>query len=174
MIPRTLSTALMLLAPSTALADLVASFTEASPVDLIVVENRSACDLYDFGLQIDLRGSAGGLVFDITEGGAGASIYQPFEILEGREAVRSFAPVRDGDRVASILFGTLEANRRVIFTVDIDDTAADSSWGQTVIDGPEIAGATLILTMTGEAPKTAVFQPDGKAAARLPDCGPVS
>jgi hypothetical protein len=154
--------------------DLSVSVTESSPVDLIVVENRTGCDLYDFGLQIDLRSSAGGLVFDISEGGAGASVYQPFEILEGREAVRSFSPVRDGDRIASIQFGTLEAGRRVIFMVDVDDTATDGAWGQTVIDGAEIAGTGLVLTMVGETPSTAVFLPDGQATLRIRGCGPVS
>ncbi|WP_420405590.1 hypothetical protein [Nisaea sp.] len=166
--------ALILSALPAAAEDLSVSFTEASPVDLIIVENRSECDLYDFGLQIDLRSSAGGLVFDISEGGAGASVYQPFEVLEGRTSVRSFTPVRDGDRVASILFGTLEAGQRVIFTVDVDDTAADSAWGQTVIDGVEIAGAAIVITMVGEAPSTSVFLPDGQATARLRGCGPVS
>ncbi|UUX49508.1 hypothetical protein NUH88_19170 [Nisaea acidiphila] len=161
-------------APAAAAEDLSVTFTEASPVDLIIVENRSTCDLYDFGLQIDLRSSAAGLVFDISEGGAGASVYQPFELLEGREAVRSFAPVRDGDRVASILFGTLEAGQRVIFTVDVDDTSAESAWGQTVIDGAEIAGATIVITTVGEEPSTAFFLPDGRATAKLRGCGPVS
>ncbi|WP_193182024.1 hypothetical protein [Nisaea sediminum] len=166
--------AVLLLPPSTVLADLAVSFTESSPVDLIVVENRSDCDLHDFGLQIDLRSSAGGLVFDISEGGAGASVYQPFEILEGREAVRGFSPVRDGDRTASIQFGTLEARRRVIFMVDVDDTLTDGAWSQTVIDGLEIAGTGLILTMVGEAPSTVVFLPDGQATLQIRGCGPVS
>lgn len=171
---RTLFTALFFLLPSAALADLVVTITESSPTDLITVENRTDCDLYDFGMQIDLRASAGGLIFDISEGGAGASAYQPFEILQGASAVRSYARVTDGDRVAFVEFATLEAGQRVIFMVDMDDTLPDDTFGQTVVDGPEIAGAAIVLTSVGEEPSTAVFLPDGSATARLSGCGPVS
>jgi len=165
---------LLSLLPSAAMADLVVTFIEASPSDLFIVQNRTDCDFYDFGLQIDLRSSAGGLLFDISEGGAGASVYEPFGIAEGRDAVRSFAPVTDGDRVASILFDQLEGRGHVIFTVDVDDTLTEGPYGQTVIDGSEIAGAMLSVTTVGEAPSTAVFLPDGHATVKLRGCGPVS
>lgn len=163
-----------LLAPAPAAADLAVRFVEASPTDLIFVENLEACDLYDFTLVIDLGSSAGGLIFDVSEGGAGASMYQPFEILEGHKGVRQVARVLDGDRVASIRFDYLEAKGRVIFMVDVDDTAPDSAWGQTVIDGTEIAGAAIIVATVGEEPSRSVFLPDGRAVARLRGCGPIS
>lgn len=165
---------LMFLIPSTALADLVVTISEASPTDLITIENQSDCDLYDFNMQLDLRSSAGGLIFDITAGGAGASVYQPFEILEGQSAVRNFARVTDGEQVGFIEFSTLEAGQRVIFMVDMDDTQADSTFGQTVLDGAEIAGAVVVLTTAGEEPFTSVFLPDGSATVKFGGCGPVS
>jgi hypothetical protein len=174
MTTRALLTALLYLLPSAALADLVVTFIEASPSDLFIVENRNDCEYYDFGMQIDLRSSAGGLLFDITEGGAGASVYEPFGIAEGRDAVRSFSPVTDGDRVASILFDRLEGRGRVIFTVDVDDTLPDGPYGQTVVDSSEIAGAMIVITTVGQEPATAVFLSDGRATAQLTGCGPVS
>ena len=68
---RALLTALFSLLPSAAPADLAATFIEASPSDLFIVENRDDCEYYDFGMQIDLRSPAGALLFDSTEGGAG-------------------------------------------------------------------------------------------------------
>lgn len=171
---RILFPALMFLIPSTALAELVVTISEASPADLITIENQSDCDLYDFNMRLDLRSSAGGLIFDITEGGAGASVYQPFEILDGQSAVRDYARITDGDQVAFIEFATLEARQRVIFMVDMDDTLADSTFGQTVLDGAEIAGAVVVLTTTGEEPSTAVFLPDASATLKFRGCGPVS
>ena len=171
---RTFLTALLSLLPSAALADLAVTFIEASPSDLFIVENLNDCEYYDFGMQIDLRSSAGGLLFDISEGGAGASVYEPFGIAEGRDSVRSFAPVTDGDRVASILFDRLEGRGRVIFTVDVDDTLPEGLYGQTVIDSSEIVGAMIVITTVGQDPATAVFLPDGRATAQLQGCGPVS
>lgn len=169
-----LITALVSLLPSAVLAEIVVTIAESSPTDLITIENRTDCDFYDFGMQIDLRNSAGGLIFDISEGGAGASGYQPFEILQGGSAVRNYARVSDGDRVAFIEFATLEAGQRVIFMVDMDDTLPDNAFGQTIVDGAEIAGAVIVLTAVGEEPSTAIFLPDGRATAQIRSCGPVS
>ena len=174
MTSRALLTALFSLVPSAALADLVVTFIEASPSDMFIVENPNDCEYYDFGMQIDLRSSAGGLLFDIAEGGAGASVYQQFGISEGRDAVRSFAPVTDGDRVASILFNRIEGRGRVVFTVDVDDTLPEGPYGQTVVDSSEIAGAMIVITTIGQDPVTAVFMPDGRATAKVQGCGPVS
>lgn len=174
MIHRILISALAALLPSAALAELSVTFIESAPKDQFIVENRTDCDFYDFGIGIDLRSSAGGLLFDISEGGAGASVYQPFEVAEGRESVRSFAPVTDGDRVVTVIFSQLERQGRVIFTVDVDDTLNDGPFGQTMIDGSEIAGATVTITMVGETPSTTVFLPNGKATSKLRGCGPVS
>ncbi|MEO9903870.1 hypothetical protein [Nisaea sp.] len=171
---RALIIILFILLSSAARADLAVTFVEAAPKDLFIVENRMDCDLYDFGLQIDLRSSAGGLLFDISEGGAGASVYQPFEIAEGHGAIRSFEPVTDGDRVVSILFDRLDGRSRVVFTVDVDDTLPEGPYGQTMIDGLEIAGSKVFMTMVGEPPSMAAFLPSGEATVKHRGCGPVS
>ncbi len=171
---RALLIVLAIMLPSAARADLAVTFVEAAPKDLFIVENRTDCDLYDFGLQIDLKSSAGGLLFDISEGGAGSSVYQPFEIAEGHGSIRSFEPVSDGDRVVSILFDRLGGRSRVVFTVDVDDTLPEGPYGQTMIDGSEIAGSMLFITTVGEAPSTAAFLPNGEATVKPGGCGPVS
>lgn len=166
--------ALLLALPTTALADLTVSFEEAAPTDFFIVENESDCELRDFVLRIDLNGTAGGLLFDVTAGGAGLSVYQPFQIAEGRESIRSFGEVSDGDRVATIEFARLEGRDRVVFTGDVDDTLANGPMGQTMIDGSEIAGAGISINLPGDPPVTAVFGPNGRAAAKLKGCGPIS
>lgn len=154
--------------------ELSLTFVESAPVDLLIVENQSDCDLHDFKMRIDLAPSAGGLLFDVSEGGAGASAYQPFELLEGHGAVRAFAQVEDGDRQALIEFNHLEARARVIFMIDLDNTLTQSAFGQTIVDAPEIAGATVTIITAGEAPLVSQFHPDGRAETRLGGCGPIS
>jgi len=171
---RTLLGTLLFLAPLQAKADLAVTFKEAAPKDRFIVENRSQCDLRNFGLKIDLRGSEAGLLFDTTPGGAGLNVAQPFEVVEGAESVSAPITVADGDRVAQVQLRGLPMKSRIIFTVDVDDSLIDGLMGRTMVANSEIAGATVVLSMPEGVPVTAAFTEDGMATAPIGGCTPVS
>lgn len=157
-----------------AAADLAVRFEESAPKDRFIVENQSGCNLAGFEMIIDLRGSAAGLLFDITPGGAGENVSQPFEIAEGEQSVKSVIDVVDGDRVAKVAFQGLAKQSRVVFTVDVDDSLVNGLRGRQMIDASEIAGATIVLTAPDSAQTTAAFLTDGNAVAPVPGCENVS
>lgn len=167
---RPLSLMLLILAAmvtSPASAQVVVTFEEDAPTDRITVINETACDLVDFDLEIDLRGSAGALIFDVTEAGAGYSVSQPFGIAEGVESVKFGTQVLDGDRSVRVSFHHLQRGKRVVFTADLDDTVVSGPLGPTMITPDELAGATAILYLRSYDPVPAIFGVDG--AARLPN-----
>lgn len=150
-----------------AFAQIVVGFEEDAPTDRITIINQTACDLVDFDIEIDLRGSAGSLIFDVTEQGAGFNVAQPFGIAEGAQSVIAGTQVLDGDQSVRVSFSQLERGGRVVFTADLDDTVMGGPLGPTMISPDEIAGATAILYLRTYDPVTAFFRNDG--AARLPN-----
>ena len=61
-------------------ADIVVNFVESAPKDRFVIENTGECEFENLVVEIDLSGSAGGLIFDTTATGAGVEVFQPFEV----------------------------------------------------------------------------------------------
>jgi len=151
-----------LLMTTTALADLRVIFEEGAPKDTFRIENTGACDLTGTQVQLDLAGSAGGLIFDVTGSGAGVQVFQPFEIVEGRDALRSVPAVVDGQTRLELDIVSLAPGDAVAFTIDVDDTKGQRA---TMITGAEIAGAYVAYIRQG-APVRATFST--KSVASLP------
>ena len=143
--PKPLSLACIVLALSASplSAMIRAEFREGAPKDSFVLTHDGACPLGPLSVEIDLSGSAGGLIFDVTERGAGLSVYQPFEVEEGAALLASVSDVRDGDTALRLDLRAFPPGETIRFTIDLDDTAGAS---QTVISEAEIAGATLRVT----------------------------
>lgn len=127
-------------------ANLDARFVEGAPKDRFEFTNRSACALANAEITVDLRTSPAGLIFDTTSTGAGVEVFQPFELVEGAQALSSHTPVNDGDTQVVLTVRSLAPGARIAFTVDVDDTISQRG---ITIAGSEIEGATVRLTAGG-------------------------
>jgi len=170
MIGNTLKTIVALavasLVASPSLADVKVAFIEGAPKDKFFVTNGGVCDLLAAKVTIDLSGSASGLVFDVTDTGPGVEVFQPLQIVSGRQLVSRTTNVSDGDRSVTLGLDGLTTGQVVSFTIDVDDT--NGSREITVTDG-EIRGATVrVVTQNGQF--TDAFVANSEAMVRIPDC----
>lgn len=155
-------TGAMLLAAAPALADVEVRFIEGAPKDRFVIRNAGACDLERAEIVIDLSGSVGALVFDTTPTGAGVEVFQPFEMVEGANALNGLPEVGDGDMAIAMSVARLGAGGTIAFTIDVDDTLG--SRAITVTDG-EISGAEVRAIVERTTSRGAF---DGASVARVP------
>jgi hypothetical protein len=133
-------------------ADINVRFVESAPKDRFVIKSDT-CPLSNVDVLIDLSGSAGALIFDVTAAGAGVEVFQPVEIqTEGVVA----APVVDGDQQLSFSISELSAGEDVVISADLDDVLAESALGQIRVAGSELDGAVVQMTIDGQS-QTAVF-----------------
>lgn len=147
---RTLFAAIFsLCAVTSAQASVEVRFYEGAPKDRFTIMNTGECMLTDFELVINLDGSAGGLLFDTTENGAGVEVYQPFEVSEGVMELQS-GKVFDGDRSLSLRILELPVAGQASFTIDVDDTLKNSDLGQIRVSGAEINGGGVQLIVSGD------------------------
>lgn len=149
-----------------ALADIRVDFDEGAPVDRFTIRNTGACPLGPATVTIDLSGSAGGLIFDVTGAGAGIQVFQPFRVVVGEALLTGLPEVSDGDTSIVLPLRGLESGAQVAFTIDVDDTV--SSYG-TMIAGSEIEGATLRID-TGNGAMEGAFGRDSRAAVAVASC----
>ena len=162
----TLFAAALGLCASDALADVEVWFIEGAPKDRFELRNTGECAIRDAGIVIDLSGSAGALVFDVTAQGAGVEVFQPFELVEGANALAALPKVRDGDTATALRIGRLAPGGAVAFTIDVDDTLKGREI--TVTDG-EIEGATVRVT-AGGATASGTFTGTDAALVSLDAC----
>ena len=134
----------LLLSPM-ALADLRITFSEGAPKDRFTVANISGCDLTEGELFLDLSTSPAGLIFDTSSEGAGVDVFQPLEITQGSEYLRSVPRVTDGDNQITLKLASLPKGAQVAFTIDVDDTMGQR---EITVNGAEIAGAEFTLKTT--------------------------
>lgn len=143
---------------------LIATFVEDA-ADIFELRNASDPGWSVVRVEVDLRGSGGALIFDVTDSGAGVSGWQPYAAAGGTAVVVGRTGVTDGDRLLSMAFGRFAPGERFAFTIDLDDTLPGGT--QTWIDGAEIAGGRVIAVFAGpdgaEAERSADFEVDGTA-----------
>ena len=168
--PRYLTTCLLTTAivcgAAPAAADVGVRFIEGAPKDRFEITNEGACALVATEIVIDLRGSAAGLVFDVTDTGAGVEVFQPFELVEGADALASTPRVADGDRQVMLSVRRLAPAGRIAFTIDVDDTVGPR--GITVSDA-EIEGALVRVSAAGSN-GSGRFSRQGEARVKTPAC----
>lgn len=141
-----LCTALALSVTSTALlADITIRFQESAPKDRFVIS--TTCPLVDVSVAIDLQGSAGSLIFDVTADGQGVEVFQPVEVQAGNATVQ---PVTDGDQQLNLTIPTLPVGTDVIISADLDDVLVDSSLGQIRVSRSELDGAAITIGFDGK------------------------
>ncbi|MEH6452865.1 MAG: hypothetical protein V7782_07465 [Psychromonas sp.] len=159
-----------LLGGQVAHANVEVNFVESAPKDRFVINNTSECVLKNLVLNLDLTNSTGGLIFDTTASGEGVEVFQPFEVVEGNLTLISSADVKDGDTKLSLNIESIQAKGSVSFSIDVDDTLADSELGNIRVSDAEITNASVAINFKGEKPITATFGSDGKALLLLPSC----
>ncbi|MEQ9695435.1 aggregation factor core [Shimia sp. SDUM112013] len=146
---------------TTAGATVAVDFYEGAPKDRFAITNQTGCALRDLELTIDLEGSGGALIFNVTGQGAGVEVFQPFEVVAGRDALTGLPEVLDGDRRVTLAIDTLGQGQTIAFTIDVDDTIGAR---EITVTGAEIAGASVMLRQ-GAMQSVALF--DDAAKARL-------
>ncbi|SFR55799.1 hypothetical protein [Litoreibacter janthinus] len=152
---------LALCAPLPAIAQIAARFVESAPKDTFSFTN-SGCALGQTTLVLDMSGSAGGLIFDTEDGGAGVEVFQPFEAVSGDVAS---VTVSDGADVLSLSVSDWPEGAEISFTIDVDDVLRHGDLGQTQVSGGEIAGAEVRIN-SGGASGFAVFDNTRRATIR--------
>lgn len=151
---------------TTAHADVVVTFSEGAPKDRFSFVATEDCIAGPLSITIDLTGSEAGLIFDVTESGAGVEVFQPFELVAGGDLVSGASFVRDGDTSLAIALTALPKDSEVGFTIDLDDTMG----GQEItVSGSEIAGATVLVS-SENGTSEGVFGADAIALVPVSDC----
>lgn len=143
-------------------ADLSVQFIEGAPKDRFVISSSAGtCADAPLTVTVDLNGSVGKLIFDVTGAGAGVEVFQPFELVAGGDRVTQTPSVLDGDRALTLSLSGLPAGTDVAFTIDVDDTIGAR---EITVTDAEIAGATVRVTAAG---KTTEARFGGDAIATL-------
>jgi len=169
--PKHLSTAfLMLCTPFAANADLNVRFIESAPKDSFVVTNAGNCDIPAQTLVLDLSSSAAGLIFDVTDQGAGVEVFQPLEFVQGQNLVHKASAPADGDQTLELHLTAMAPNETVRLTIDLDDTLPKGELGQIRVSGSEIKGAQVIQTIGSAAAIAGQFDDKGRASIATAPC----
>lgn len=135
-----------LLAASTAYADISVRFIESAPKDRFVFDNGS-CAISQVDVEIDLTGSAGALIFDVTAAGAGVEVFQPVEVQSGTVTL---TPATDGDQKLQFQIDNFGAGAQVVISADLDDVLINGALGQIRVADSELLGATVRMIIDGQ------------------------
>lgn len=148
--------------------DIQARFIEGAPRDSFVIENRSSIATEIASLTLNMRPSAGRLIFDTESGGVGVDVFQVYRGEDG-DAVLARAPtVKDGDDRLTLDFDSFGAGQTYRFSIDVDDRLTNSELGQIRVSGSEMQGAALIATSRDGAVYQAVFDVSNRAQLTAP------
>jgi hypothetical protein len=134
-----------------AVADVTVRFQESAPKDRFVIS--SDCAVTAVEMTIDLTGSAGSLIFDVTADGAGVEVFQPVEVQSG---VAQVQPVVDGDQRLALAIPAIPVDADVVISADLDDVLPQSALGQIRVADSELDGATISIAFDGVR-ETAAF-----------------
>jgi len=128
-------------------------------------------------VTVDLRGSAGQLIFDTADGGTGVQVFQPLrdeggtqagDVVDGAEVVRVTLTGAQADGMASGMAGGMaggKAGGKAAFSIDVDDRLRASDLGQIRVTGGEMAGAKVSFETVDGTVIEAVFGADNRAVA---------
>lgn len=147
-------------------ADLKVNFYEGAPKDRIQIVNTGACAISASSVAIDLSQSLGGLIFDVTASGQGVEVFQPFEIVQGGQALARIPAVLDGQKRIELEITSLAPSEAIVFTIDVDDTIGQR---EITVTGSEFSGATAAYSRGGE-PVLATFLTGSEVTIPIPSC----
>ncbi len=144
-----------MLAATPAFADISVRFIESAPKDRFVFLNEG-CPLSQVDVEIDLTGSRGSLIFDVTGNGAGVEVFQPVEVQSGTVVM---TPAVDGDQSLTFQINGFDAGSEVIISADLDDVLINGALGQIRVADQELSGAIIRMTIDGQV-ASAMFDTD--------------
>ena len=157
----------VLLLPSLSYADLQVQFIEGAPKDRFVIINVGSCDLGPAKVTIDFAASNAGLIFDVTDTGAGVEVFQPFEVTDGAQYLAELPMISDGDQRATLSMTGLGQNKTIAFTIDVNDT---NGTREITVSDNEISGTTFSL-MSDNATYSVIMSDGAQAAIPTATCG---
>jgi len=131
---------------TTASANLSLEFREGAPKDRFIVSNIGDCTLTDMAITIDFKDSAGKLIFDITNEGAGVEVFQPFEIESGSKFLTQTPDVVDGQTQITLNMTAFEAGKKIVASTDLDDTVGTR---EITVTASEFSGTVVNVTIDG-------------------------
>ncbi|WP_171126148.1 MULTISPECIES: aggregation factor core [unclassified Ruegeria] len=167
MLPKSILAAILgSLAATSLQAGVQIRFIEGAPKDRFVLTNVGACEVEASTLKIDLSQSAGRLIFDVAEKGAGVEVFQPLEFVEGADALRQIPAVVDGQDSIVLEIASFAAGDKLAFTIDVDDTIGQR---EITVTGSEIEGATVSYT-DADKTSTATFSSEALVNLTTKDC----
>lgn len=137
---------------------LTMTFTESAPRDRFDIIHTATGVVLE-SIRIDLANSAGGLIFDTENGGAGVEVFQPFESADGLTT----QAIADGAEVIDFRVGALQTGSRTGFSIDVDDRKENSDLGQIRVTGGELQGASVLFMLANGDALEAVFDKDNRA-----------
>lgn len=142
-------------------------FAEGAP-DSFEILNRSPAGWRILEVVLDLGGSAGGVYFDPTGEGAGASMPDDFVPRGGSARLTGATPLRDGDTAIALAFEGFAAGGSYLFTADTDDRIGLPP--HSVVAPEEIAGGNVRVRFSdGGHEVEASGRFDGSGIARTAD-----
>jgi hypothetical protein len=147
-------------------ADATVRFIEGAPKDRFEISSDSECLNGPLTVSIDLKDSAGGLIFDTASKGAGVEVFHPFELTAGTALVNQAPAVMDGDTALSLRLSELPKGQIVAFTLDVDDTCGAR---EITVTGAEIAGARVKVNSV-EGSQSAVFDATARVRVDVSSC----
>ncbi|UWR23093.1 hypothetical protein [Sulfitobacter sp. S190] len=135
------------------------AFVEGAPRDRFVLSDAQEVA----AVTVDLRGSAGRLIFDTADGGTGVEVFQPLRDEGGTTA----SSVLDGAEVIRVVLDGSSADGRAAFSIDVDDRLEASDLGQIRVTGGELEGASVTFETRDGDVATATFGANNRASACL-------
>lgn len=149
-----------------AFADIIVEFDEGAPKDRFSIVHAGDCPLNDVTVTIDLGASAAGLIFDVTAQGAGVQVFQPLELVAGRDLLDEVPNVGDGDNSIALPIARFLPGAEIAFTIDVDDTAGTR---EITVSAAEIEGAKVTVSHLSNV-REAEFGADAIARVALDGC----
>lgn len=151
-----------------------AEFVESAPRDLFRLKNHSSAQWDIQRVALDLRSSAGQLIFDITAEGAGVEVFQPFRSEISSAALAKQPEVGDGDQMIVLTFDAFSSTNDFTFSIDVDDQLRNSELGQIRVSGGEMQGAMITLnvrSLSGDVYElSSVFNQSNQVDIQYADC----
>jgi len=95
---------------------------------------------------VNLEGSAGALIFDVTDSGAAVEVFQPFEVVAATDVLLGTSMVSEGDVALTLELSAFTPQSAVAFTIDVDDTLGGR---EITVAGSEILGGTVSVAIAG-------------------------
>ncbi len=154
------------LSSTVAVAGLRTDFDEGAPKDRFTFSNISKCTIENANVTLDLSSSKSGLIFDVTNKGAGVEVFQPLQIVSGAETLASVPKVNDGDNRIVFKVKRLDPNESFAFTIDVDDTTGGR---EIIVNGSEISGASVLLQSDAQQ-GMAQFNQNAQAIVKIGSC----